>query len=302
MGSNISKNILKTILYSDLFDYPLTIDEISYFLINDRKIPNQRIKEYIQVSSFLVEKNGYICLRKREFIIKKRLLAKKHSAKKYKVAKKASCILSFIPTISLVGVSGTLAMENVLENDDIDICIVAKKNTLWITRFLATILLDICKMRRKRKMGNVSDKICLNMFIEESALAFPKGKQNLYTAHEVVQMKPLFDRNNTYKKFILANMWVKKFLSNATIRFKIQDLSRSNRDLRFKNKEKNSLFVNHYSLIVLEFLAKKLQLWYMYKHRENEEVGDHFLAFYPFDYAEKVLSRYEEKLRKYHIV
>jgi len=51
------------------------------------------------------------------------------------------------------------------------------------------------------------------MFVSEPAL--PESERDLFSAHEVLQMEPVFDRGNTYKKFLLANKWVKTFLPNA---------------------------------------------------------------------------------------
>jgi len=43
------------------------------------------------------------------------------------------------------------------------------------------------------------------MLMAENALALPQNKQNLYTAHEVIQLLPIYNKDNTYAKFLRAN-------------------------------------------------------------------------------------------------
>ena len=132
------------------------------------------------------------------------------------------------------------------------------------------------------------------MLIDESVLSFPIDRQNLYTAHEIVQLLPVFEVNNTYSRFINANKWVVKFLPNALDRIK-------NHELRIKEGQTKTLFIIHYSLFILEHLAKALQLWSIKRHQTNETVSDSFLAFHPLDYKKKVLMKYKKHLKLYEV-
>jgi len=107
-----------------------------------------------------------------------------------------------------------LAMENSNENDDIDLLIITSKSRLWLTRFLTVILLELVANRRHPADKEVKDKICLNMFLDEGHLEVPKKEQDLFSAHEVCQLKVLWDKNGIYQKFLKANLWSKKFLPN----------------------------------------------------------------------------------------
>ena len=50
------------------------------------------------------------------------------------------------------------------------------------------------------------------MFLDESDLLI--RDRNIYTAHEICQMKLLWDRNGTYRKFIRVNSWIREYLPN----------------------------------------------------------------------------------------
>lgn len=293
--NSLHKSILKTLAYADIFDSLLTEGEIWQFLISDIKVSKQEVGQAIKKLKIIESKKGFYCLEKRTGIIEKRIKRKIYSEKKIYIAQRVSTYLSYLPTVYLIGVSGGLAVANADEKDDIDFFVVAKKNTLWLTRFLALLILEILGVRRKRKEMLVSDKICLNMLLDERNLFLPKEQQNLYTAHEVLQMMPLFERSNTYQKFLQANVWVGKFLPNAITGIR-------NKESKIMEEKKNPLFIIRYSLLILEFLAKKAQLWYMRKYRSNKMVTDTLIAFYPLDYHKKVLKQFESRLKKYNVL
>lgn len=281
MASNSS--ILKTLVYSDIFDFPLTKEEIWKFLIG-KKIDKKTFEKELEATPLGCNSKFYF-LSQREEIVEKRNKKKEISQEKIKIAKKIIEKLSFVPTVLLIGISGGLALENSKEKDDIDLFVITRLNTLWITRLLLVLLLILMGQYRGRGKKE-SQKICLNMLISEKALMFEKDRQNLYTAHEIVQLKPIFNRSNTYKKFITANHWVKKFLPNAVGRI-------TNYESRIKER-KNPLFI-------FEKVAKLVQLIYMKRHRTREVISDHFLAFHPFEYKNYVLEEYNRRLRKYEI-
>lgn len=292
MASN--SPILKTLIYSDIFDYPLTKEEIWKFLIG-RKISKESFEKSLKTTVFPLDKweheKGFYFLSGRGEIVKKRIKRKEESIKKLELAKKIIQKLSLIPTVLFIGISGGLALKNAKKDDDIDLFIIASKGNIWITRLIVVLLLILMVQYRGRGKKE-SQKVCLNMLLDESSLSFPKSRHDLYTAHEIVQLKPMFERNNTYNKFLSANKWVAKFLPNAMVRIK-------NKELRIKVRQENPLFMIYNSLFVFEKLAKILQLWYMKSHRTKETIGDHFLAFHPFEYKNFVLKEYNKRLKQY---
>lgn len=290
--------ISRTLIYSDIFDFPLTKEEIWRFLISANinrasfeKALTESPPEFPPVK--WEHEKGFYFLSGRREIVKERIKRKKESQKKITLAKKIIQKLSLIPTVLFIGISGGLALENADEKDDIDLFVIASKGNLWITRLLLVFLLKLMGQYRGRGKKE-SQKICLNMLIDEKALAFERDRRNVYTAHEIVQLKPIFDRNNTYNKFLFVNKWVEEFMPNAIYLIK-------NYESRIKNRQKKSLFIIHYSLFIFEQLAKTLQLLYMRKHRTNETVSNNVLAFHPFDYGKYVQREYNKRLKEYEI-
>ena len=116
--------------------------------------------------------------------------------------------------ILFVGVTGSVATDFPKKNDDIDLFVIVKNNTLWITRFWVRFFVWKNKIpHRKYGKKENKDEFCFNMWLDESALKLPKNRQNLRNAVDVVLMKKIFDKNNTYLKFLKANGWAKRYVA-----------------------------------------------------------------------------------------
>lgn len=286
MKGNKHEYIIKTLVYADIFDYPLTLSDLWRFLIHNTSISkNQLEKELLELGTLVKKKNSLFYLNGRENIVSKRTERERYSKKKMIIVNKICSYITFIPSVYFIGVSGSLAMQNAKKTDDIDLFIIAQKNTVWITRFIVLIVLQFFGVRRQRNTTNMTDTICVNMLLDESVLQLPKKQQNLYTAHEVVQVLPIFERNDMYNKFLEANLWVREYLPNSIARVK-------SKESRIKEKEKKLL-------LILEWFAKASQKWYMKQRTTGEVVSDSFLAFYPSTYYKKILRLYNQRLKVY---
>ena len=91
-------------------------------------------------------------------------------------------------------------MHNSDTDDDIDIFVISNKGFAWTTRLLTAVLLIMLGAYRNKNSKNVKDKICLNFILGEDEMHFKN--QDLFTAHEIVQLLPIFTRDKTYQRFI----------------------------------------------------------------------------------------------------
>ncbi|MBP9687714.1 nucleotidyltransferase domain-containing protein [Candidatus Woesebacteria bacterium] len=196
------------------------------------------------------------------------------------IARKAANLLSHIPTILFVGVTGSLAMENAKETSDIDFMIITSAHSLWITRAISLLLLLVSGVKMRRAfMKDEKDRICLNVWLDEKSLGLPCMPRNAYTAHEVAQVIPLINKRNTFEKWLFSNKWVLSYWPNAiTIR-------------RTKAFDSQSLL---FLFIPLNVLAYYFQVIYM-NHKVTREVFSfHFAYFHPFDWGDVVMKRLEK--------
>lgn len=293
-ASNATDVIIKTLLYSDIFDFPLLEEEIWNYLISEKRVGEKHfIGKIKKINSVVFRKNGYLFTSGREKIVGTRIKRIKESTIKLEIARKIIKTLFIVPTVLFVGISGNLSMLNSQKKDDIDLFVIVKKNRIWITRLLLIGMLKFMGVYRKRGQKNVSNKFCLNMLIDETSLKLSSNLQNLYTAHEVSQLMPIRQRRETHKKFISSNSWVFNFLPNISEeikRRKIEDHS-------------DSLFEKTLSVFLLapflEFFARAFQLYSINKNLTSETIKDNFLAFHPRDYKSEVLLKYNKSLFKY---
>lgn len=207
------KAILRTLTYADIFDYPLKENEIYRFLISKSQMSSSRFQEeLLALPPGIFQKDGFYFLKGRERIVSLRKKRERWSREKLKIAKRVAGWLKLIPSIKMVAVTGALAMENSDEEDDIDLFIITSANRLWLNRGLVVTFLRLAGLYRRP--GKIKNKICPNMLLDESHLRIPKKEQDLFSAHEVCQLKLLWDRDETYQKFVKENQWVKRFLPN----------------------------------------------------------------------------------------
>lgn len=239
--------------YFRQFDYTPTFEEIFTFL--PRKTTKKRLKAYINRTN-------------------KNTLGEYN--KKIKKAMPYVGFISTFPQIQLIGLSGTMSMMNVKQEDDVDLFIISARNRLWTSRFLAITIAWLLGLKRKPRVSLARDKVCLNMFFDEKSLQVPIFKQNEYVAHEVLQMKPIINKSGAYERFLEANKWVVNYFPN----------SKSNLPAgRQVSKPKTS---NSKTGNLIEYLLKQLQLRLINRHRTNEIISQGQLWFHPNDFQKKV--------------
>lgn len=288
--SDEQRIILTTLLYSDIFHFPLTEEELWQRLISDTPITKKAFRRSLKTLPQISYKDGYYCIKGKEASITKRKKYLADIAFKKQLAQKTARRLSRIPTIFCIGLSGGLSVGNGTDKDDIDFFIITKKNTLFITRLQIVILLELLGLRRSWKMKHAANKICVNLLIDETQLAWPSDKHDLYTAHEIAQMQPLYERNGIYGAFLQANTWITSFFPNWHPGKQKPMLQKANKSV--------FIFTNN----VTEVIARFLQKVYMQRHRTTEKVEKQFLAFHPKDYRLRTLSQLRSKCKQFGLL
>lgn len=121
-------------------------------------------------------------------------------------------------------------------------------------------------------------------------MAIPENDRDLFSAHEVLQMMPLWDKGGTYSNFIRKNNWVKKFLPNAW-----------NEKYKTINDKKTVTIHKNKIINILEPLFKKIQLRYMKNHRTTEVISDTVIRFHPRDARVWIKSEFGRRLSQFNI-
>lgn len=268
---NLDKEEMTSLLYHDVFDYPLTYLE----LIKWRA--GREIKADLKADRFDY-RDGYYFIAGKERSVLKRVIAQRISVRKMHLAETAARLLALIPFIDFVGITGSLAMNSAQDDSDIDLIILTKKGRLWMGRFLSVLLLDLLKIPRRRYgEGQVKDKLCLNMWLDSDAYAWPKKAKNAYTAHEIAQIQPLVNKNRSFEKFLFANRWVAGFWPSA-VKIPKKALLGSQK----------TLFPSFFALLFdfAEALLRRLQMGHMRGRITREVVTRSKAVFHPNDWTD----------------
>lgn len=259
---------LVSVTYHDIFDFPLTVQEMIKWRADD-----DLTTEVSQLS--IIGRDGFYFLEGKEGIIYKRTLRKRISERKMVIARKAAKILSLVPLIKMVAVTGSLAMENAGDDGDIDLMVVTESGKLWTGRLISHLLLRALgqKVRRAGEKEQ-KDKLCLNIWMDEKELSWKKNR-NIYTAHEIAQIVPLVNKDRTYEKLLDSNRWILDFWPYSV---KIN---------RQKKQKVNP--GNKYDWF--ELLAYKIQYSHMKSKITREVITPTRALFHPQDWGKIVISR-----------
>ncbi|MFN8376830.1 MAG: hypothetical protein U0694_28655 [Anaerolineae bacterium] len=208
----IEAAVLRTVLYADVFKFPLTSREIHHFLINDEPVTYADIEKTLNTSSILKQHlrqaHGYYVRAGHEDTIEVRRAREQASEQLIPLALRYAAWLSHLPFVRMVALTGALSMRNAVENDDLDYLLVTVPGRVWLARAAAIVMVRLVRLR--------GTEICPNYVLDENALA--QSRQDVFIAHEITQMVPLFG-HDLYQQMRAANGWVDYHLPNASATF-----------------------------------------------------------------------------------
>jgi len=265
-----------SILYHDIFDYPLNVKEIIRWRVGKKGL------SLFKKTKEVLNKDGLYCLKDKESFLYKRTLRERISNRKTEIAKKNASLLAKLPTVKGVFITGALAMNNAKEESDIDLMIITKRNRLWLTRLTSYLVLRMMNYAvRKPNDKDQKDKLCLNIWLDESALSWGKKDRNIYSAHEIAQVVPIVDKENVHQRFLQKNRWILDYWPSAVRLSSMQYAVRS--------MQKSILHSTFYVLLSwFNKLAFKLQYLYMKPKITREVVTLHKAIFHPRNWGKEI--------------
>jgi len=223
---------LKTLSYFDLFDYPITAEEILLYL--DQNVPASKLKlslDQLTAEKKIFKLGNFYSLRNSQALIDRRLKGNDRAALLLPKAYKICGFLYRFPFVRGIGISGSLSKNFAAEDADIDYFIVTKANRLWIARTLMHLYKKLTFLTGRQH------NYCMNYYIDEERLNIEE--KNAFTAIEVLTLVPVCG-NGTMEKFFISNEWTNQYYPN----FIVDAESRRNRKDGWLKKFLESLFNN----------------------------------------------------------
>ena len=247
--------ILKTIRYGGQFGADYGYEEIRERLISARKYPDE------EINSKLREMNTVNINSMNSDLVTEKISKAENLGK---------LLAERFPNILMVGVTGSVAAGTPKENEDIDLMMIVKKDSLWITRLTVMIWIWVNRIpHRKYRLKQKKDDFCFNLWLEEESLKLPNSRKNLKNAMDLILMKPVVSKDNIYERFVRKNEWVKKYVANGYNKI-INNFRKNN----INKKPSSSQFGK-----IINLLMFWLQYVYM-KNKFNGETVDQKRAFF----------------------
>lgn len=310
---SLRQNILATLAYYDVFDFPLTADEVFKFLIFfkhlgvvETKQPNtQEVKKELDqllLDRVVDSRDGLYFLFDKEYLVPLRHKREKIALNKWQRAVSALKWLRLTPFVRAIFASGSLAMSNTDELSDLDVLVVTRQGRIWLTRFLITLTLSILGVRRRGFDRVAPDKICLNHYITDHSLHIPF--QSLYNAQTYSNLVPIFLRDGSLvAKFKQENRWVMDY---------VFDWANIDLENKYKIKTEPAIFWAKFFEVILsgkagdffERLARKYQFRRIAENPVTEKphgrivFNDQQLEFHPHSIETEVVAKYNQKLAR----
>lgn len=270
--------ILNTIKYRSIFKSSVSFNQLGTYLVSDCEIDYPLFKT--RTKNLL--KSNKIKVKKSKFHVPGNKPLSWDLRAKYSKELLDRCHIAFellkkIKWIKLLSVTGSVAAYNAKKRDDIDIFIITEEKRLWLTRGFVFLVLKAINMYPKG--NNFNEKICPNIFIDETKMVWDESKRNIFIAHDILMMHPIINREDTYFKFIKSNDWVFDHFGGFAITLDTKHASKG----PYKSK----------IVDFMEFLSMSVQLWYMKKRKTTEVTTQSFIHFNKYDHTEKILKEYE---------
>ncbi len=281
---------IAALAYFDIFSFPLSRVELEVWQWQtDNGFVNLPVEE---------DKGFYFLAGKRDST-RERQRRYRISVSKLKRAKLFAKIFRLLPSVQMIAVCNSLGYFNARLDSDIDLFIIVKPGTVWLTRFW---LQGILKLLRARPFdrGTRRDSICLTFFLTSDHLDIGHlqiAKPDVYLHYWLTQLIPLYDPFGYYQQFLQANSyWLKKHLPNYLP-------YRPSRRLQVKS----SFFTNLFIPLTFSFwekLARGLQLKIMpdkLKELAGKDsrviLSNNILKFHSEDNRLKYFNLWQKKIK-----
>lgn len=191
--------IIKALLYFDVFKYPLTKDELfeNTFIKISRNVFEIALKDLL-VKGVIKEEEGFISsLERTSTDIIRRLKGNEGASKVLPIALKYSRKIAKFPFVECVCLSGSLSKNYFDEKSDVDYFIITKQNRLWLCRTFLIVYYKLLSPSKKKLW-------CTNYFISSDKLEIPDI--NVFTETELAFLIPTVNYE-LYKKLTSNNNW-----------------------------------------------------------------------------------------------
>lgn len=315
----LRNSILATIIYYDIFDYPLTLVEIHKYLVNPGRL--SRITDglgEIKLSDIIDEldkligsevinqKNGLYFLDGRSDLYELRIERNKIAIKKWRKFLWMVKFLALAPYLRGIFASGSMATGNTTEESDFDVLVIVRSGRLYTCRFFLWTISSLLGVRRKKNQKIAPDKLCFNHYITDDNLYI--SHESIFNAQTYINLKPVMIKPELFDQFYANNLWLNNYTYNFRPHGNFVGISA-------KLPNVFMILAKFSEFLVDSFPGNRAEKFFKYFQQKRiksdpiiHELGgrivftDQELEFHPHSFESIVIEKYRNNLKRFGIV
>ena len=289
------KSVIKLLLYYDIFDHMLSLEEISVnCCMKGNPSPLTEMLDDLLKKGLIYQVNGHYSVRNDPGLLPKRESGSLRAAAIMPKAMKMARFITAFPFVRSVSLSGSLSKDYMHEKGDVDFFIIARPERLWLARTLLVLYKRIFLLNSYRYF-------CLNYFVDEEHMEIEQ--KNLFTATELFTLMPVSGRQYVVR-LMESNPWVREYYPQ----FPQRDAGRVDDRMNGRWKSLLEWLLDNRFGDWLDRTAMKATIrFWKKKYRDDPKdlfnrsfrLKRHIAKYHPDNFQDLVLERYEQKLRDY---
>jgi hypothetical protein len=197
--------VARSVVYASLFEYPLTLAQLRQTLIESTQTPTEILATYAGSATLQASveyREGFFFPRGQYALVQERRRREARSRRFLARHRPLLALISAMPYVRMVALSGSIAHLNLDGGGDLDLFIVTRGRRVWS---VTVAVLVIAKLLRQRRL------LCANFVVSDERLALEQ--RDLFAASQIIHLKPLAGQD-VYRKLLAANPFVAQFYPN----------------------------------------------------------------------------------------
>ncbi len=197
---NLLRGIIQRLLYSEVFQHPLKLEELTGLIAADEKTIQENL-ELLCSTQLVQQEDGYYYVFDSGTKINRRKSGNDKAQLMMPKAHRIGRKIYRFPYVKGVGISGSLSKGVLHADGDFDYFIITQPNRLWVARTLLILY-------KKVFLLNSRKHFCVNYFIDTENLEIEE--KNPFTATEITTLIPV--AGEVMGDFFNANAWTRDYL------------------------------------------------------------------------------------------
>jgi len=197
--------IVEPVLYGDIFDFPVTLDEVHRFCRLPMSTEQLRLAlaDEQGAGRIVSQVDEFYVMRGREALVDTR---RRRAARSRQARRRARTLMRFVKYLPFVRgslMTGSTATDNARQRDDLDYLVLVHPGRMWL-------VFGVLGTLQRLGLGRV---LCVNYYLSVDSLGLTE--RSPYVARELLQARPLVGADHV-RRLYGENRWIAEIYPNAS--------------------------------------------------------------------------------------